>query len=116
MNTITLTQITIEELEEIITKAINSAFKKVGGISQVIEQDRILTIDEAAEFLSLSRATIYDLTSRSAIPFLKKRRRLYFSKEDLITWLKDSRRGTKAEADQEADSYLAGIKKKKQGN
>lgn len=111
MNNIILTQLSQDELQTLIECSLSRVLAKSEIATSTLEQDKIFTIEEAASFLSLSRHTIYDLTSRSAIPYLKKGRRLYFSKEDLISWLKDSRRATKAEADQEADSYLAGIKK-----
>jgi excisionase family DNA binding protein len=49
---------------------------------------QILTLPEAAEFLSKSHATIYRLTSTRAIPFMKKGNSLFFDKKELEAWLR----------------------------
>lgn len=67
---------------------------------QVLKNDEeFLTIDEAAKLLTLSKQTIYGLVSKSTIPHLKKGKRLYFLKKDLITWILQGKRKTKAELD-----------------
>jgi excisionase family DNA binding protein len=48
----------------------------------------IMKIEEAAEFLSVSKQTIYGLTSRNEIPFHKKGKKLYFIEQELIDWIK----------------------------
>jgi len=51
--------------------------------------DKLLTVDEASEFTSLARQTIYGLVSDRKIPFVKRQngKRLYFSKKDLREWI-----------------------------
>lgn len=56
------------------------------------EQDQFFTIDEAAAFLDLAKQTVYGLVSRNQIPFMKKTKRLYFSKLDLLEYLSEGRR------------------------
>jgi excisionase family DNA binding protein len=46
-----------------------------------------LTVREAADYLKLSTSTLYGLTSRKEIPFMKRGKRLYFKKEDLRDWI-----------------------------
>lgn len=53
-------------------------------------EDNILNVEQASKFLNLQPATIYGLTSRREIPFIKKSKKLYFSKDDLTAWLKTS--------------------------
>ena len=39
--------------------------------------DQLFTIEQAAEFLNLTKPTIYSLVSRSEIPVMKRSKRLY---------------------------------------
>lgn len=52
-----------------------------------ISSEELLSIDEAAKLLNLSKATIYGYTHNRLIPFKKISRRLYFSKSELIAWI-----------------------------
>src|SRR5687768_363843 len=52
----------------------------------------LLTVDQAASLLHLSVATIYGLIHRREISSLKRGRRVYFKKEDLLQYLEDGRR------------------------
>ncbi|WP_020402108.1 helix-turn-helix domain-containing protein [Gracilimonas tropica] len=67
-----------------------------------------LNVEEAAEFLDLSKSHLYKLTSRGEIPHYKPTgKRLYFLPEDLIEYLKAGRVKTNRELDQEAAKYVA---------
>lgn len=78
------------------------------------QSDKLLTIEEAAEFLHLSKATCYSKVSRGELPFMKMKRskRLYFSRKELLEYLKEGRKKTNAEIEEEAHTYL----KKKGGS
>lgn len=54
--------------------------------------DELLTVKQVANLLSLSVPTIYGYVSRHEIPFSKRGKRLYFSKQDLMNWIKQSQR------------------------
>lgn len=74
--------------------------------SQAEPQDELLTIQQAADILKLSVPTIYGLVSRAEIPHSKKGKRLYFSKQELLDWVKSGRKKTNAEIAAAADDYL----------
>jgi len=69
-------------------------------------KDELLTIQQTAEFLSLAVPTIYSMVSRGELPVMKRSKRLYFSKVELINYLKQGRKKTFAETATEADQYL----------
>lgn len=69
------------------------------------QAEQLLTIQEAAEFLNLTVPTIYSKVSRSEIPVMKRSKRLYFSKLELISYLKEGRKKTMAETAREAELY-----------
>ena len=71
------------------------------------EADDLLTIEEAAEMLRLAVPTIYGLVSRRTVPYMKKGKRLFFSKKELTQWLKTGRRKTSEEIAKEADRYTS---------
>jgi excisionase family DNA binding protein len=75
------------------------------------QPEQLLTIQEAAEFLSLTVPTMYSKTSKGELPFMKRGKRLYFSRTELLDYLKEGRRKTNAEIEQEAKAYLLNNKK-----
>ena len=58
------------------------------------EENEVLVIRQAADFLRLSLPTIYGLVSNRKIPFMKKGKRLYFSKHELSKWIAEGRKKT----------------------
>lgn len=52
--------------------------------------NKLVTLEEAADFLQLKKSTIYGMTHRKEIPFLKYGSRLRFRLADLSEW-RDSR-------------------------
>ena len=76
------------------------------------ESDELLTVQDTATFLSLSVPTIYGLISKGELPVMKRSKRCYFSKVDLVNYLKQGRRKTLSEIAGEAEQYLT---KKKGG-
>lgn len=76
------------------------------------EADELLTVQDTAKFLSLSVPTIYGLISKGELPVMKRSKRCYFSKVELINYLKDGKRKTVTELETEADAYLSNRKRK----
>lgn len=70
------------------------------------QAERLLTIQEASEFLSLSVPTIYTKVSHKELPVMKRGKRLYFSRTELIEYIKAGKKKTLAEIESEADTYL----------
>ena len=70
------------------------------------EVDELLTVQDTAKFLSLSVPTIYSLISRGELPVMKRSKRCYFSKIELINYLKQGRKKTLAETANVAERYL----------
>lgn len=96
-------------------QAFNKLHEKLDKIERLLlsrseislpEEDKLLTIKQAAEFLVLSVPTIYGLVQRHEVPVCKRGKRLYFSKQDLTSWIKDGRKKTNSEIEAEAHTYL----------
>src|SRR3990170_1117157 len=85
----------IEELAELRT----DLKKSTTNHNQI---DEVLTVSQAAVFLSLTVPTIYGLISKREIPHFKRSRRVYFSRDELINYLKAGRCKTNSEIGAEA--------------
>jgi excisionase family DNA binding protein len=69
------------------------------------ETDELLTVQDTAKFLSLSVPTVYTLISKGELPVMKRSKRCYFSKVELINYLKQGRKKTLAETANESEEY-----------
>lgn len=106
-----MNNLTFEQVPEAIGKVLSELSELRGLITkqqqpQQQEQDQLLTIQQAATLLTLSVPTIYGLVNRSAIPYSKPGKRLYFSKQELTDWIKSGRKKTTAEIEAEATNYV----------
>lgn len=95
MSEIILLSISKVELEKLIENAV----LRVIGKSQKseVENNSFLDIHEASKLLKLAPQTLYGLTSKRLIPFIKKRRKLLFHKNDLDKWAQEGRKKPIAE-------------------
>jgi excisionase family DNA binding protein len=73
----------------------------------VEQPEQLLNVQEAAQFLNLTVPTIYSKVSKGELPVMKRSKRLYFSSIELMEYIKDGRKKSNAEIEQEADDYLA---------
>lgn len=75
--------------------------------SLLLSQKTVLNFDEAAEYTGLSKSHLYKLTSTAGVPCFKPTgKRLYFSKEELDTWLLNNKKQTSEELNTEAENHL----------
>ena len=99
----------ISSISERVTANILKAVRNEQPTTDQPEQ--LLTIQEAAEFLSLTVPTMYSKVSKGELPVMKRSKRLYFSRTELLEYLKDGRKKSNAEIEQEAEKYLPNNKK-----
>lgn len=77
------------------------------------QQKQLLTIDEVAELLHLTKPTVYSKHSKGELPGVcKQGKRLYFDRQTIIDWIKQGRKKSNAEIEQEAKAYLSNNKKR----
>jgi excisionase family DNA binding protein len=75
------------------------------------QEEQLLTVEQAAKFLDLSIPTIYSKVSRGELPVMKRSKRLYFSNFELMAYLKEGRKLTNEELENEALKYVSERKK-----
>ncbi|GGK53315.1 MULTISPECIES: helix-turn-helix domain-containing protein [Flavobacteriaceae] len=66
-----------------------------------------MTLQQLADYASMSKSLIYKLTSSREIPHLKRGKRLYFSKMEIDEWLLKQKIKTVDEIQNDVDNYLA---------
>jgi len=71
----------------------------------------IFNMNQATEYVSLSKSAIYKMTAGRDIPHFKRGKILYFKRSDLDEWMTQYRISTRAEIEKEAADYL--IRKRK---
>jgi len=78
--------------------AISLLIREVNSIKLALQAsppepaDQLMTVGQAAEYLSLAKPTIYAMLSRGELPNLKRGKRVYFQKADLFSYLTAGRR------------------------
>jgi excisionase family DNA binding protein len=66
----------------------------------------VLTSEEAAKYMGISKSYLYKLTMRQEIPHYKpKGKMVYFNRRELEQWLQSNRVSTDEEIEQMAQSY-----------
>jgi len=109
----------VTSLEQ-LPSAINLLLNKMEELSRKVDNvrtvgkptDELLNIEQASKMLNLTVQTIYALIRDKKIPYMKPTgRRVYFSKNDLETWIRASRHKTTHEIEREAGQWLASMAK-----
>lgn len=101
---------------EQLPAAVNQLNHKLETVLQLLKRQqpesqspgKLLTIEEAAQFLNLAKPTIYRLVHLRQIPFNKPKgsKKLYFIKPELEAWIKTGRKRTVSEIEEQAESFV----------
>ena len=88
MGNITFTQLSFEELRAFIRQELKAYFEANPLNTESRKPtDDFLTADQTADFLGISKATIYSKVSRRELPVMKRGKRLYSSQDELTASL-----------------------------
>jgi excisionase family DNA binding protein len=105
--------LTKSDFQDLIAETVNSCLKhNLPTTAPQQPTDDLLTVADAAEFLRLSVPTIYGLIHKGDIPVMKRSKRCYFSKVDLMAYLKAGKKKTAEAIAAETDTYLSTHKKR----
>jgi excisionase family DNA binding protein len=99
---------------EQLPQAVNQLSRKLETIERLLlsssdnqsNPDQLLTIEQAAEFLHLTKPTLYSKVSKGEIPFMKRSKRLYFSRIELMEYVKGGKQRTIEEVQSDPSQYL----------
>ena len=85
----------------------------INGKDDGITLKEMLTIDEAAEYMGMSKSSLYKMTMHSEIPTYRPGgKRIYLKRSEINDWMTSQRRNSKAEIEQEAINYIVNRKRK----
>lgn len=74
---------------------------------QNLLRKEVLTVNEAAVYMDLSKPTLYKLTSKNKIPFYKPTMgKIYFRREELKSYMLSGRQSTEQELSDNAVQFL----------
>ena len=95
--------------------------KDANGVSPTQDDDQMMTMEEACQFIGKKRSTMYSLTSERRIPYRKRGNKLYFFKKELVQWIQSGgaydKPYTLSEQEQaEFDAHLEELRLKKREN
>lgn len=86
--------------------------EEIGKLADIITaniigtQKEVLTSDEAARYMGVSKSYLYKLTMRQQIPHYKPMGKMvYFNRLELENWLQNNRVSTEGEISQQAQAY-----------
>ena len=93
--------------------------KKLEKLEALIERQyilskEILSLEEAAQYLQLSKSCLYKMTSSKEIPYyVPGGKKIYFRRIELDNWILNSKVNSVNEFDDDAESYLCRTSKSK---
>ncbi len=106
MEKIILSSLSLEDIATQVAEKVYNLQQRNNELKEEPKREEYLTIIQASELLNLAKPTIYTLTCRHEIPFIKKGKKLYFKKSDLVEWLNSGRKLTRGEVEKGANDYL----------
>lgn len=89
-------------------KEVNELIQRINVLEDLLCVGKeVLTLEESALFMSISRSTLYKMTHSSAIPFYRPNGKLiYFEKAELLKWMRQNRNMSEAETKEAAAQKL----------
>lgn len=85
--------------ENVLSKKVDGLIQRIIVLENVLCLGKeVLTLEEAAVFMGISRSTLYKMTHNNVIPFYRPNGKLiYFEKTELLAWMRKNRASTNEE-------------------
>ncbi len=86
--------------------------KEINELKKILEQSKLqnkefLTLEEGANYLSISKSHLYKLTSRNEIPFYQPTgKKIYFKRAEIDEWIFNSKVESVSDIENEVEHYL----------
>ncbi len=86
--------------------------KQIEELKKLLEESKLqnkkfLTLEESANYLSISKSHLYKLTSRNDIPFYQPTgKKIYFKKTEIDEWIFNSKVQPVSDIENEVEHYL----------
>lgn len=101
-----------QELSEVINAAVREAITeyRLQESEKAEPVEDILNSREAAHFLDIKLNTLYIKIHKGELPYMKKGKKVYFSRQQLLDWMSEGRRFSRKESLEMADSRLCELR------
>lgn len=76
-----------QEFRQLIREELKAVLTGEDSVIAGNDKEGFLSMDQAAEYLKISKSKIYKHTMDNTIPFKKNGRRLLFKKSELADWI-----------------------------
>lgn len=98
----------LSELVVNLQKQVQEQDHRIESLEHLLfEAKDVLTVEEAAMFLGLSKSFVYKMTHEGAIPFYKPNGKVcYFEKDALLEWMRSTKVASKKEIAEAAQQKL----------
>ena len=100
-----LIAVSMDELKTLIKSAVREVAQEDTKDNTIGRIDEVLDVRQAAQYLKLKVATLYEKTCKRLIPHFKKGKKLYFRTEELNSWLKEGKVKTQSDLQTDAANY-----------
>ena len=79
--------------ENVPSGKVSDLIQRISVLEDVLcAAKEVLTLEEAAVFMGISRSTLYKMTHNNVIPFYRPNGKLiYFEKSELLAWMRKNR-------------------------
>lgn len=94
----------LQEVAYIKNHLLNNASSTIETAPEPQVESEYLTVTELSQLIKKSRGTIYNMTSKRQIPFIKKGNRLTFERQVILEWMREDRRKTEEQLQEEVKS------------
>ncbi|WP_298288101.1 helix-turn-helix domain-containing protein [uncultured Lutibacter sp.] len=109
-----MTKLSFESLPQVVQELkaqIDILTISIESAKTAEKKNDLLNIEEAAKFLNLSKSTLYNKVNKREIPHMKQGKRLYFSRMELISYIKSGKVLSDREIEEQTDNFLSNSKR-----
>ncbi|MBR6190410.1 MAG: helix-turn-helix domain-containing protein [Prevotella sp.] len=94
--------------ENVPSGKVSDLIQRISVLEDVLcAAKEVLTLEEAAVFMGISRSTLYKMTHNNVIPFYRPNGKLiYFEKSELLAWMRKNRAISQEEVNEHAQQVL----------
>lgn len=100
----------LEEKVDALTEAVSNLSEKLGKVQSTPEQEKMVTVTEAAKIVKLSVSRVRTLVQEGVIPCYKPGRNLLFLPSELYSWMSESRKTGQPSIEEQMEKLSRGMR------
>ena len=94
---------------ETLLLKVESHEHRIGTMENLLrDAKQVLTLEEAALFMGISKSSLYKMTHKHELPFFRPNGKIiYFEKSELLNWMRQNRSMSEAETKAAATKHMS---------